>query len=104
MVRPSSRETRSSRGSKRAASRRVQSVRHRAREDSVLSPRPSPVPYEGERGTGRCSKGCRTARLGAEIKDDDELIGLYDAHSGGAISLEPGGQFELSGAPVATRT
>ena len=29
-------------------------------------------------------------------------IGLKDPISGGAISLEPGGQFELSGAPVDT--
>ena len=30
------------------------------------------------------------------------IIGLYDVNGGGAISLEPGGQFELSGAPVET--
>ena len=30
------------------------------------------------------------------------IIGLSDVTGGGAISLEPGGQFELSGAPVAT--
>ena len=30
------------------------------------------------------------------------IIGLYDVTGGGAISLEPGGQFELSGAPVET--
>jgi glutamate--cysteine ligase len=30
------------------------------------------------------------------------LIGLYDTEGGGAISLEPGGQFELSGAPLET--
>jgi glutamate--cysteine ligase len=39
-------------------------------------------------------------RLGWEgIIDDENLIGLFDAAGGGAISLEPGGQFELSGAP-----
>ena len=30
------------------------------------------------------------------------LIGLSDPRGGGAISLEPGGQFELSGAPLRT--
>ena len=30
------------------------------------------------------------------------IIGLFDVTGGGAISLEPGGQFELSGAPVET--
>jgi len=34
--------------------------------------------------------------------DGPNIIGLSDVTGGGAISLEPGGQFELSGAPVAT--
>jgi glutamate--cysteine ligase len=34
------------------------------------------------------------------IMDRDAIIGLFDSKGGGAISLEPGGQFELSGAPV----
>jgi glutamate--cysteine ligase len=36
----------------------------------------------------------------AEIRDQGNLIGLK--HHGESISLEPGGQFELSGGPVAT--
>ena len=61
----------------------------------------APVPYEGERGVGALLAGVK-ARLGWEgIEDDGRLIGLYDPHGGGAISLEPGGQFELSGAPLA---
>jgi glutamate--cysteine ligase len=36
------------------------------------------------------------------ILDGDNPIGLADEEGGGAISLEPGGQFELSGAPVET--
>src|SRR5438876_8906778 len=36
------------------------------------------------------------------IIEDGNIIGLFDVTGGGAISLEPGGQFELSGAPVAT--
>ena len=43
------------------------------------------------------------ALLGWEpIMEGDHIIGLNDVTGGGAISLEPGGQFELSGAPVAT--
>ena len=34
--------------------------------------------------------------------EGDNIIGLFDVTGGGAISLEPGGQFELSGAPVET--
>jgi glutamate--cysteine ligase len=36
------------------------------------------------------------------ITEGDNIIGLYDVIGGEAISLEPGGQFELSGAPVET--
>ena len=36
------------------------------------------------------------------IIEDDHPIGLSDEAGGGAISLEPGGQFELSGAPLRT--
>ena len=35
----------------------------------------------------------------SEIKEGDNLIGLKHV-SGSSISLEPGGQFELSGAPL----
>ena len=54
----------------------------------------------GRAASGRCSKGCR-ALLGWEpIYDGENIIGLADPIGGGAISLEPGGQFELSGAPL----
>ncbi len=60
----------------------------------------SPVPYDGERGIRALLEGMR-AHLGWErIEDGENLIGLYDAKGEGAISLEPGGQFELSGAPL----
>ena len=62
----------------------------------------TPVPYEGPRGIWALLEGMRE-RLGWEaIEDDGKLIGLLDTIGGGAISLEPGGQFELSGAPQAT--
>jgi glutamate--cysteine ligase len=64
-----------------------------------------PVPYTGPDGSGgirRILEGLRD-RLGwTPILDGDAIIGLADEIGGGAISLEPGGQFELSGAPVAT--
>ena len=34
--------------------------------------------------------------------EGDNIIGMFDVTGGGAISLEPGGQFELSGAPLET--
>ena len=62
----------------------------------------SPVPYEGEKGIRALLEGIN-ARLGWErIEDGGHLIGLYGAASAAAISLEPGGQFELSGAPLDT--
>jgi glutamate--cysteine ligase len=62
----------------------------------------SPVPYAGERGIGALLERMK-ARLGWErIDDSGHLIGLYDGASGAAVSLEPGGQFELSGAPLDT--
>jgi glutamate--cysteine ligase len=60
----------------------------------------SPVPYAGERGILALLEGMN-ARLGWQrIEDGGHLIDLYDANGGAAISLEPGGQFELSGAPL----
>ena len=66
----------------------------------------APVPYEGDPASGR--GGIRALldglaeRQGWErILEEGNPIGLADdAGTGGAISLEPGGQFELSGAPL----
>ena len=49
---------------------------------------------------GACSRACATRFRWSPILDRDALIGLYQPEGGGAISLEPGGQFELSGAPL----
>eukprot|EP01037_Dinobryon_pediforme_P009586 gene9586-9663_t len=66
----------------------------------------SPVPYEtpaGRRGGIKALLDGMHHLLGWEpIMDNGHIIGLYDATGGGAISLEPGGQFELSGAPLDT--
>lgn len=62
----------------------------------------SPVPYAGDASISALLNGMQ-AKLGWEpIMDGDNIIGLAEAHGQGAISIEPGGQFELSGAPVKT--
>src|SRR5512133_819357 len=61
-----------------------------------------PVPYEGARGIGALLEGMKLLLGWEPIMERDNIIGLYDVTGGGAISLEPGGQFELSGAPVET--
>src|SRR5258706_12016079 len=61
-----------------------------------------PVPYEGARGIGALLEGMKLLLGWEPIMEDGNIIGLYDVTGGGAISLEPGGQFELSGAPVET--
>lgn len=61
----------------------------------------SPVPYEGPRGGIRQILDEMGHALGWEpILDGPHIIGLADPRGGGAISIEPGGQFELSGAPL----
>jgi glutamate--cysteine ligase len=63
----------------------------------------APVPYEGPRGGIRQLLDGMAWALGWEpIMEGDHPIGLADVTGGGAISLEPGGQFELSGAAVET--
>src|SRR6185312_6336466 len=61
-----------------------------------------PVPYEGSRGIGALLEGMKLLLGWEPIIEQGNIIGLYDVTGGGAISLEPGGQFELSGAPVET--
>jgi glutamate--cysteine ligase len=62
----------------------------------------SPVAYEGPRGIGALLKGMQHLLGWEPIMERGNIIGLYDVTGGGAISLEPGGQFELSGAPLQT--
>lgn len=59
-----------------------------------------PVPYAGETGIRALLEGVGRETGWEPIEDAGHLIGLAGAE-GGAISLEPGGQFELSGAPLA---
>jgi glutamate--cysteine ligase len=59
-----------------------------------------PVPYEGACSIRALLDGMRLLLGWEPIVEDARIIGLVDVTGGGAISLEPGGQFELSGAPV----
>jgi len=61
-----------------------------------------PVPYDGRRSIRALLEGMQHLLGWEPIIEDGNIIGLFDVTGGGAISLEPGGQFELSGAPVAT--
>jgi glutamate--cysteine ligase len=56
-----------------------------------------PIPYEGPNGIGAILTGL--TRFGWEpIEENGKIIAL--TKDGCSVSLEPGGQFELSGAPV----
>src|SRR5690242_3094410 len=59
-----------------------------------------PVPYAGPRGIRALLEGMQHLLGWEPIMEGDNIIGLFDVTGGGAISLEPGGQFELSGAPL----
>ena len=61
-----------------------------------------PVPYDGGRGIRALLEGMQLLLGWEPIMERGNIIGLFDVTGGGAISLEPGGQFELSGAPVET--
>ncbi len=60
-----------------------------------------PTPYEPV-GVRALLDGLAERTGWTPIMEDGHPIGLADPHGGGAISLEPGGQFELSGAPLET--
>jgi glutamate--cysteine ligase len=61
-----------------------------------------PVPYAGEHGIEAILAGMGQSLGWEPIMEGDHAIGLADGDGKGAISLEPGGQFELSGAPLPT--
>ena len=63
--------------------------------DSLL-----PVPYDGPRSIRALMEGLRDGFGWTPVYERDSLIGL--TRDGANISLEPGGQFELSGAAVDT--
>jgi glutamate--cysteine ligase len=62
----------------------------------------SPVPYDGPRSIKAMLEGV-AERFGWEpVLENGNIVALKDpcCDSGGTITLEPGGQFELSGAPL----
>src|SRR5580698_5166154 len=61
-----------------------------------------PVPYEGPRGIRALLEGMQHLLGWQPIMEGGNIIGLLDVTGGGAITLEPGGQFELSGAQLQT--
>jgi glutamate--cysteine ligase len=61
-----------------------------------------PVPYSGKSSIKALLEGLRD-RFGWEgVYEGENIIALSDPNSLANISLEPGGQFELSGAPLST--
>jgi glutamate--cysteine ligase len=60
-----------------------------------------PVHYEGERSIRSLLEGLRDRFGWQGVYENDNIIALNDPDDLGNISLEPGGQFELSGAPLA---
>ncbi|HTV68334.1 MAG TPA: glutamate--cysteine ligase [Rhizobiaceae bacterium] len=60
----------------------------------------APVPYGGDRGIRALLEGMQRVLGWEPILDNNRIIGLVEPTGQGAISLEPGGQFELSGAPL----
>ncbi|MCO6187012.1 glutamate--cysteine ligase [Rhizobium sp. L1K21] len=59
-----------------------------------------PVPYEGKASISALLEGMKEKLGWDAIMDDGRIIGLAESSGMGAISIEPGGQFELSGAPL----
>jgi glutamate--cysteine ligase len=59
-----------------------------------------PLPYEGDCSILAMLEGLRDRHGWQEVREADKLIGLIK--DGANISLEPGGQLELSGGPLET--
>ena len=62
----------------------------------------APVPYSGKRSIQALLEGLRDRFGWLPVEERSRIIGLTDPGGNGSISLEPGGQFELSGAPLET--
>jgi len=59
-----------------------------------------PLPYDGERSVKAVLQGLRSKFGWDPVMEGDNIIGL--TKNGANVSLEPGGQLELSGAPLAS--
>lgn len=60
----------------------------------------APVPYDGPRSIRALLEGLRDRFGWTPVLEQENIIGL--TRNGANVSLEPGGQFELSGAPLAS--
>jgi glutamate--cysteine ligase len=60
----------------------------------------APLPYDGPRSIRALLEGLRDRFGWTPVEEQGHLIGL--TRNGANVSLEPGGQFELSGAPLET--
>ena len=58
----------------------------------------APLPYAGDRSISALFAGLQADYGWAPMREGENIIGL--SRNGATISLEPGGQFELSGAAV----
>ena len=58
----------------------------------------SPLPYDGQCSIKAMLEGLRDKYNWSEILEENKIIGL--TKDGANVSLEPGGQLELSGAPL----
>lgn len=61
-----------------------------------------PVPYHGPRSIKALLDGLKERYGWTGVYEGDNIIALSDPNGLGNVSLEPGGQFELSGAPLDT--
>jgi glutamate--cysteine ligase len=61
-----------------------------------------PVPYDGARSIRALLEGLRDRFGWQGVYENNNIIALSDPRGMGNVSLEPGGQFELSGAPLKT--
>jgi glutamate--cysteine ligase len=62
----------------------------------------APVPYDGERSIRALLEGLRDRFGWTGVYENGNIIALSDPNGMANVSLEPGGQFELSGAPLAS--
>ncbi len=60
-----------------------------------------PLPYEGPRGIEALLRGLAAENGWRPVEENGKVIALMDEH-GASVTLEPGGQVELSGAPLQT--
>ena len=60
----------------------------------------APVPYDGARSIKALLEGMRDRFGWMGVYENGNIIALADPNREGSVTLEPGGQFELSGAPL----